>query len=65
MSKTIRLEDAVYAELEALREKRMTFSEAVAKLIKVFHKMQALVEVTQGVPEYQAYKAAQRSPQGE
>lgn len=36
MSKTIRLEDEVYNDLDAIREKRETFSQAVARIIRVF-----------------------------
>jgi len=36
MSKTIRLEDRVYLALDAIREKRETFSEAVERIMKVF-----------------------------
>lgn len=36
MSKTIRLEDGVYITLDAIREKRETFSEAVERIIKVY-----------------------------
>lgn len=37
MSKTIKLEDQVHRDLEELRGKRETFSEAVARLIN-FHR---------------------------
>ena len=37
MSKTIKLEDKVHRELEELRGKRETFSEAVARLVN-FHR---------------------------
>lgn len=36
MSKTIRLEDGVYIALDAIREKRETFSETVERLIRVY-----------------------------
>jgi len=36
MSKTIRLEDGVYIALDAIREKRETFSEAVERIIRVY-----------------------------
>ncbi|MBA7707088.1 hypothetical protein ES703_115953 [subsurface metagenome] len=39
MSKTIRLEDQVYSDLDAIREKRETFSEAVERVIKVYATM--------------------------
>jgi len=37
MSKTIKLDDKVHRELEELRGKRETFSEAVARLVN-FHR---------------------------
>jgi len=37
MSKTIKLDDKVHKDLEELRDKRETFSEAVARLIN-FHR---------------------------
>ena len=36
MSKTVRLEDGVYIALDAVREKRVTFSEAVERIIRVY-----------------------------
>ena len=36
MSKTIRLENLVYLHLDAIREKRETFSEVTERLIKVY-----------------------------
>jgi len=36
MSKSIKVTDGVYIALEAIREKRETFSEAVERLIKVY-----------------------------
>ena len=36
MSKTIRVTDGVYIALDAIREKRETFSEAVEKAIRVY-----------------------------
>ena len=39
MSKTIRLEDEVYNDLDAIREKRETFSKVVERLTKVFNTM--------------------------
>jgi len=39
MSKTIRLEDQVYDDLDGIREKRETFSEATERIIKVYATM--------------------------
>jgi len=36
MSKLVRVSDGVYIALEAIREKRETFSEVVERLIKVY-----------------------------
>jgi len=36
LSKSIKVTDGVYIALEAIREKRETFSEAVERLIKVY-----------------------------
>jgi len=36
MSKSIKVTDGVYIALEAIREKRETFSEAVERMIKVY-----------------------------
>ena len=36
MSKTIRLDDGVYIALDAIREKRETFSEVVERIIRVY-----------------------------
>ena len=36
MSKTIRLTDGVYIVLDAIREKRETFSEAIERITKVY-----------------------------
>ena len=36
MSKTVRLTDEVYIALDAVREKRETFSEAVERIIRVY-----------------------------
>jgi len=43
MAKTIKLEDKVHQELEELRGKRETFSEAVARLIDFYQGSQRLV----------------------
>ncbi|MBA7607947.1 hypothetical protein ES703_15117 [subsurface metagenome] len=40
MSKLVRVSDEVYDKLDAIREKRETFSEAVERIIEVYTKMQ-------------------------
>ncbi len=39
MSKTIRVRNQVYNELEELRDKRETFSEVIERLIKLYSTM--------------------------
>lgn len=48
MSKTIKLEDEVYTSLERWRAKRETFSEAVARLIRIQDAVQQLQDVIEG-----------------
>jgi predicted CopG family antitoxin len=43
MSKTVKLEDQVHRDLEDLRVKRETFSEAVARLIHLYREVTKLV----------------------
>ena len=45
MSKTIRLDDGVYIALEAIQEKRETFSQTVERLIKVFVTMKGVSDI--------------------
>ena len=45
MSKTIKLEDSVYLELEELRGKRETFSEAVARILNVAKTIRDVSEI--------------------
>jgi len=40
MSKTIRVEDGVYNELEELRSKRETFSEVIERLLAIVRPLQ-------------------------
>lgn len=42
MSKTIRVRNQVYNELEELRDKRETFSEVILRLIKLYITMQSV-----------------------
>lgn len=43
MSKGIKLDDKVHQDLEELRLKRETFSQAVARLISLYHDLTKLV----------------------
>jgi len=47
MSKTIRVEDKVYQELEELREKRETFSEVIARAVNAY---QTIRGIRDGLP---------------
>lgn len=42
MSKTIKITNEVYTNLEAIREKRETFSDVVERLIGVYAKIRAV-----------------------
>lgn len=62
MSKTIRLEDQVYNDLDEIREKRETFSQSIERLLKVQVKVSELVMVLEGstkLPEFQQDKLRQ------
>lgn len=52
MSKTIKLEDAVYARLEGFRGKRETFSESVDRLLTMLEKVGELRDVLEGQIAY-------------
>lgn len=62
MSKPIKLTDGVYIALEAIREKRETFSEAVERLIKVYATIKDVSD-TLGPSHY--LKSAQPPGQGD
>ena len=42
MSKTIKVKDEVYVQMELEREKRETFSECIARLIRVARTLRSL-----------------------
>lgn len=42
MSKTIRVDDEVYADLEKLRDKRETFSQVIARTVKAYITIQGI-----------------------
>lgn len=42
MSKTIRVDDAVHADIEAIRQKSETKGEVVARLLNLYHLLQKL-----------------------
>jgi len=62
MSKQIRLEDEVYDQLEAIRDKRETFSEVVARLIKIHDGLGLLTSTIQGQKAYREYQAESNLP---
>lgn len=43
MAKTIKLEDQVHRELEEIRSKRETYSQAVARLIATYRSIQRII----------------------
>ena len=51
MSKTIKLEDKVYDQLEQLRGKRETFSDVVAKLLTTKEGVDTLLRIWHGQNE--------------
>jgi len=42
MSKSVKLDDQVYQDLDQLREKRETFSQAVQRLLKLWGQIEGL-----------------------
>jgi len=42
MSKTIRVDDQVYNELEELRDKRETFSEVIARTVNAYNTIRGI-----------------------
>jgi len=44
MSKSIKVTDEVYLALEAIREKRETFSEAIERLLRVYDTIKGVSE---------------------
>lgn len=42
MSKTIRVDDQVYGQLEELREKRETFSEVIARTVSAYNTIRGI-----------------------
>lgn len=52
MSKTIKLEDAVYDKLTRLMGAKETYSQVVGKVLMMFDKLGALRDVLEGAIEY-------------
>lgn len=61
MSKTIRVEDEVYTELEAVRDKRETFSQAIARLIDVRRMVLGIEPILRGQQAFQEFKHAREA----
>ena len=55
MSKLVRMSDEVYDRLEAIRDKRETFSEVVERLVKIHDKLGMITALAQGQLAYQEY----------
>lgn len=60
MSKTIKLEDKVYDELEIFRDKRETFSEAVEGLLAARLKVLELFSILEGQLKYREWQLGQK-----
>lgn len=56
MSKTIKLEDQVYDQLEELRVKHETFSQAVERLLELPRRIAQLGYIIEGGMKYQEFK---------
>jgi len=56
MSKTIKLEDEVYLELDELRVKHETFSQAVERLLQLPRRIAQLGYIIEGGLKYQEFK---------
>ena len=60
MSKSIKLGDKVYYELEQVREKRETFSQAVEKLLDLRRTLLEMEPILGGQKAYQEWKDAKK-----
>ena len=55
MSKTIKLEDPVYFDLDDVKEKHETFSQAVARLIDLYRQLRGLEPILRGDKAYHEF----------
>lgn len=63
MSKTVRLEEAVYARLEALRAWKQSYSQVVERLLDIHDQAVKMARQLQDYPEYQAFlKTKEETP---
>jgi len=60
MSKTIRLEDQIYTELDEVRDKRETFSQAVERLIDIYRGLRGLEPILRGDKAYHEFMDARK-----
>jgi len=58
MGKTIKLEESVYFELDEIRVKGETFSQAVARLLDLRRMLSQLDPILRGQQAYQGWKSA-------
>lgn len=60
MKHSIKLEDQVYQDLERIRDKRETFSQAVERLLQVRQNIAMMVGLVEGSKNYREWEAEQR-----
>lgn len=58
MSKTIKLEDAVYTELESILWRRETFSHGVKRLLEIRRSLLGFSDVIEGAKTYDEAKSS-------
>jgi len=62
MKHSIKLDDQVYLDLERIREKRETFSEAVERLLRVRYELALIASLVEGSKNYRDWKKEQEDP---
>ncbi len=61
MSKIVKLHDQVYAELDGIRSGGETFSEAVARLLRVYYGLREIANMTEGIRNYAEWRAQENA----
>lgn len=61
MKHSIKLDDHVYQDLERVREKRETFSEAVERLLNIRYQMGLLSTIVEGSQKFRDWEAEQKA----
>lgn len=61
MSKIVKLHDQVYNELDGIRTGGETFSEAVARLLKLYYGLRELANITEGIASYAEWRAKENA----